>query len=172
MGNTPEILAFAIALRPKDVCLVPEEREEITTEGGLDCVKNESALAPSVCALRNAGITVSLFIDPEPVQVEAAVRLGAQAVELHTGAFANASTPDSRDKEFLRLERAAVLAHEAGLTVNAGHGINYENVSWVRRLPHLHELNIGHSIVSRSVFVGFQRAVREMLEAMNPAAAT
>ena len=169
MGNSPEILRIALDLKPEDVCLVPEEREEITTEGGLDCVKNSGVLAPTIAALAAAGITVSLFIDPDPAQVLEAARLGAGVVELHTGAFANALEPSARDAEFQRLDDAARLAHKAGLIVNAGHGINYENISMVRNLPYLHELNIGHSIVGRAVFCGFRQAVAEMLSAMNPA---
>jgi pyridoxine 5-phosphate synthase len=161
MGNTPEILAIALRVKPEDACLVPENRQEVTTEGGLDCVSNESALRETVEALRSAGTRVSLFIDPEARQVEATARLGAEFVELHTGAFANVSGA-AQDEELKRLIAAAELAHGLGLRVNAGHGINYTNVVKVLRIPHLVELNIGHSIVSRAVFVGIERATREM----------
>jgi pyridoxine 5-phosphate synthase len=166
MGNTPEILAIALEVKPADACLVPESREEVTTEGGLDCVAHESALRDTISALQGNGTVVSLFIDPEKRQVEAAARLGAEFVELHTGAFANAAGAE-QDEELLRLIAAAELADSLGLRVNAGHGINYVNVAKVRRIPHLVELNIGHSIVSRAAFVGIERATREMLAAMN-----
>ena len=166
MGNTPEILAIALEVKPADACLVPESREEVTTEGGLDCVAYESALGDTVAALKGNGTVVSLFIDPEKRQVEAAARLGAEFVELHTGAFANAAGAE-QDEELLRLIAAAELADSLGLHVNAGHGINYVNIAKVRRIPHLVELNIGHSIVSRAAFVGIEQATREMLAAMN-----
>jgi pyridoxine 5-phosphate synthase len=166
MGNTPEILAIALTMKPEDACLVPESREEVTTEGGLDCVAHESALRETIAALQGNGTVVSLFIDPEKRQVEAAARLGAEFVELHTGAFANAAGA-GQDEELLRLIAAAELADSLGLRVNAGHGINYVNIAKVRRIPHLVELNIGHSIVSRAAFVGIEQATREMLAAMN-----
>jgi len=166
MGNTPEILAIALEVKPADACLVPESREEVTTEGGLDCVAYESALGDTIAALKGNGTVVSLFIDPEKRQVEAAARLGAEFVELHTGAFANAVGAE-QDEELLRLIAAAELADSLGLHVNAGHGINYVNIAKVRRIPHLVELNIGHSIVSRAAFVGIEQATREMLAAMN-----
>lgn len=162
MGHSPEILEFALQLRPGDVCLVPEDRQEITTEGGLDCIGLEGALAPTVRTLREAGIRVSLFIDPEAPQVEAAARLGADFVELHTGAYANSFGPE-REIELTRLHYAAQIGKELGLRINAGHGLNYHNVSPILKLPGLEELNIGHSIVSRSISVGFSNAVREMV---------
>lgn len=163
MGNTPEILEIALKVKPADVCLVPENREEVTTEGGLDCAGNEDALVPTIGVLQDAGIRVSLFIDPEQEQVEAAARLGAEFVELHTGAFANASG-GAQDDELFRLIAAAELADSLGLRVNAGHGINYTNIAKILRIPHLAELNIGHSIVSRATFVGIEQATREMVE--------
>lgn len=166
MGNTPEIVEIALRVLPQDVCLVPENRQEVTTEGGLDCAGQFESLAPTVGRLRDAGIVVSLFIDPDEDQVAAAARLGAEFVELHTGAFANATGP-ARETEFERLRAGALQAHALGLQVNAGHGINYENIRQARTLPHLIELNIGHSIVSRAVFVGLETAVREMLGLMN-----
>ncbi len=162
MGHSPEILEFALQLRPEDVCLVPEARQEITTEGGLDCIGLEGDLAPTVRTLREAGIRVSLFIDPEAPQVEAAARLGADFVELHTGAYANSFGPE-REIELTRLNYAAQIGKELGLRINAGHGLNYHNVSPILKLPGLEELNIGHSIVSRSISVGFSTAVREMV---------
>ena len=168
MGNTPEILDIALRLKPDDVCLVPENRQEVTTEGGLDAVGQFDALVPTVKRLREAGIVVSLFIEPDAKQIDAAAALGAPVVELHTGAFANTQgAPHVR--ELARLREAAAHAHGRGLQVNAGHGINYVNIAEIREVPHLCELNIGHSIVSRAVFVGLDAAVREMIAAMkNP----
>jgi len=162
MGNSPEIVAIALKVLPADVCLVPENREEVTTEGGLDCIKNHSALEPTLMAMRDAGIRVSLFIDPEPDQIAAAVSLGAPVVELHTGAYAEA-TGAAREAELGRLIEAALLAAEAGIQVNAGHGLNYTNVQPILTLPKLVELNIGHSIVSRALFIGMEEATREMV---------
>jgi pyridoxine 5-phosphate synthase len=162
MGNSPEIVAIALKVLPSDVCLVPESREEVTTEGGLDCIAHRSSLEPTLKAMGDAGIRVSLFIDPEPAQLAAAASLGAPVVELHTGAYAEASGP-SRDAELRRLVEAALLADESGIQVNAGHGLNYTNVLPILSLPKLVELNIGHSIVSRSLFVGFEQATREMV---------
>lgn len=166
MGNTPEILEIALRIVPEDVCLVPENRREITTEGGLDAARNLKALDPTIRRLQAAGVRVSLFIEPSEQQIAAAAKLGAEAVELHTGAFANASGK-AQDEELKRLGAAAVLAHQSGLQVNAGHGINYVNIGKILRVPHLAELNIGHSIVSRAVIVGLESAVREMLGLMS-----
>ena len=165
MGNTPEILGIALELAPDEVCLVPETREEITTEGGLNVVAQEVSLSGTVALLKGAGIRVSMFIEPDFGQVEASARIGADMVELHTGAFANAQG-DAQHRELSRLEEASKRAHSLGLQVNAGHGINYTNIALVRGVPHLEDLNIGHSIVSRSVFVGLEKAVSEMLELM------
>jgi len=162
MGNSPEIVAIALRVLPAYVCLVPESREEVTTEGGLDCITHRAALEPTLLAMKDAGIRVSLFIDPDPAQIEAAASLGAPVVELHTGAYAEA-TGGARDAELGRLTEAARLASAAGIQVNAGHGLNYANVSPILTLPHLVELNIGHSIVSRALFVGFEQATREMV---------
>lgn len=163
MGNTPEILAIALQVRPHDVCLVPENRQEVTTEGGLDCAGQFDALSDTVKRLQDAGVVVSMFIDPDERQIEASAKLGAEFVELHTGAFAN-SFGAAQEIELQRLIDGAGQAHSAGLRVNAGHGINYDNMGLVLQIPHLVELNIGHSIVSRSVLVGFEKAVREMVE--------
>ena len=165
MGNTPEILDVALRVLPEDVCLVPENRREITTEGGLDAAGQSKALAPTIQRLQNAGIRVSLFIEPDPQQIEAARQLGVEMVELHTGAFANAEGKQSRT-EVERLIVAAEHASALGIQVNAGHGINYENIRQILTIPHLTELNIGHSIVSRAVFTGLESAVAAMLERM------
>lgn len=161
MGNTPEIVRIALEVKPGDACLVPESRQEITTEGGLDCTANEAALRETVQALQAGGTRVSMFINPDAGQIEASARLGAEYVELHTGAFANASGAE-QDGELLRLVAGAELAHSLGLRVNAGHGINYANIAKILRIPHLEELNIGHSIVARAAFVGIEQATREM----------
>jgi pyridoxine 5-phosphate synthase len=165
MGNTPEILAIALRVVPEDVCLVPENRREITTEGGLDAARHARQLEPTVRRLQAAGIRVSLFIEPDPEQIEAARDLRADAIELHTGAFANA-TGEEQDGELQRLIGAANFASNYGLQVNAGHGINYTNLAQVLAIPHLRELNIGHSIVSRALFAGIEAAVREMVQAL------
>jgi len=166
MGNSAEIVEFALSILPQDVCLVPENRQEVTTEGGLDCAAQKPSLRPTISCLKERGIVVSLFIDPEESQVAAAAELGAHFVELHTGAFANSLGADS-EIELARLIRAAELADSSGLNVNAGHGINYENIHHILRIPHLVELNIGHSIVSRAIYAGMETAVRQMLHLMN-----
>lgn len=165
MGNTPEILEIALELKPEDVCLVPENRQEITTEGGLDAVGGFEQLLPTVKRLQEAGTRVSLFIEPATEQIAAAARMGAETIELHTGAFANA-TGAAQQQELERLRVAAGHAHGLGLQVNAGHGINYTNITLIRTVPHLQELNIGHSIVSRAIFTGLAQAVRDMLALM------
>jgi len=162
MGNSPEIVAIALKVLPADVCLVPENREEVTTEGGLDCIAHRAALEPTLKSMKDAGIRVSLFIDPEPKQVEVAAALGAPVVELHTGAYAEASG-EARERELARLIEASWIASEAGIQVNAGHGLNYTNVKPILTLPKIVELNIGHSIVSRALFVGIEQATREMV---------
>jgi pyridoxine 5-phosphate synthase len=168
MACTPAMTEFALRLKPHSVCLVPESREEITTEGGLDVVKHRDKVVRVTDAMNAAGIKISLFIDPEPAQIELAARLQAPWVELHTGAYANAYHGAGRAAEFARLVTGARLAHAAGLVVNAGHGINFVNITEVRTIPHLHELNIGHSIISRALFSGIAEAVRTMKQLMNP----
>lgn len=169
MACTPAMTEFALKLKPDSVCLVPENRQEITTEGGLDVVGNRARVAACVSAMNQAGIKTSLFIDPDEPQIELAAELKAPWIELHTGAYAsNYFNAEIRAKEFQRLRLGAVRAHDLGLVVNAGHGINYVNIPEVRTLPHLHELNIGHSIVSRALFTGVEEAVREMKSRMNP----
>lgn len=167
MACTPAMTAFALKLKPESVCLVPENRAEITTEGGLDVVANRERVRAVVDAMNAAGIKTSLFIDPDEPQIELSAKLGAPWVELHTGAYANAYFGAKRAAEFERLRRGCEFAHRAGLVVNAGHGINYVNIAEVRTLPYLHELNIGHSIVSRALFTGFVESVREMKRLMN-----
>lgn len=167
MANVPEIVDIALRLHPDIVCLVPEHRMEVTTEGGLDVVGQGRLLTETRKCLNDAGIEVSLFVAPETVQIEAAAATGAQFVELHTGAFAEAfGRPKERDVELERLEAAARQASELGLQVNAGHGLNYENLPLLLSVPHLVELNIGHSLVSRAVFTGLEVAVRDMLQLM------
>src|SRR3954471_1607295 len=166
MGNTPEIVDIALRIIPDEVCLVPEKREEVTTEGGLDVVGQKKELEPTIARLHAAGIRISLFIDPKLEQVDAAGDLGADMVELHTGRLANAFAEKIEKQELSNLQEAAKSAHELHLQINAGHGINYTNIALIHQIPHLTELNIGHAIMSRAVFVGLENAVREMLVAM------
>lgn len=166
MGNAPEIVDVALRILPDEVCLVPEKREEVTTEGGLDVVALRKELEPTIKRLQTAGIRVSLFIDPTLEQVDAAGELGVEMIELHTGKLANAFAEKIEREEVENLQAAANAAAELKLQVNAGHGINYTNIQLIHKIPHLIELNIGHSIISRAIFVGLQNAVREMLIAM------
>jgi pyridoxine 5-phosphate synthase len=168
MACTPAMTALALKLKPDSVCLVPENRTEITTEGGLDVVANRERVRAVVEAMNQAGIQTSLFIDPDAPQIDLAAELRAPWVELHTGAYANAYFGPRRSGELERLRAGAERGQRLGLIVNAGHGINYVNIAEVRRVPHLHELNIGHSIVSRALFTGVEEAVREMKVRMNP----
>jgi pyridoxine 5-phosphate synthase len=161
MGLSEDIVQIALRVKPHDVCLVPENRQEVTTEGGLDCAGQMGRLRVVVTRLQDAGARVSLFIDPEEHQLRAAAELRAEFVELHTGAYANALGGD-RDRELEKLRHGAQLALALGLRVNAGHGLNYENTAAILALPGLEELNIGHSIISRAVSVGLDQAVREM----------
>jgi pyridoxine 5-phosphate synthase len=162
MACTPEMIAYALKLKPDSVCLVPESREEITTEGGLDVVGQKERVGEVVAAMTEAGIATSLFIDPDPAQIEAAAELKSPWIELHTGAYANAYHHEGRARELEILRTGAEMGHRLGLTVNAGHGINYTNVAEVVTLPHLHELNIGHSIICRALLVGIAAAVKEI----------
>lgn len=162
MACTPEMIEYALELKPDSVCLVPENREEVTTEGGLDIVGQRSRVAEVVDAMSAAGIITSLFIDPDPAQIEMAAELKSPWIELHTGGYANAYYHNGRRQELETLIAGAEQAHRLGLTVNAGHGINYVNIAEVVTIPHLHELNIGHSIICRALFVGIEQAVREM----------
>ena len=162
MACTPEMIEYALKLKPDSVCLVPESREEVTTEGGLDVVGQKSRVAEVVQAMTEAGIVTSLFIDPDAAQIECAAELKSPWIELHTGAYANAYFHEGRQRELDNLINGAELAHGLGLTVNAGHGINYVNIAEVVTIPYLHELNIGHSVICRALFVGIEQAVREM----------
>ncbi|MSU69527.1 MAG: pyridoxine 5'-phosphate synthase [Opitutaceae bacterium] len=168
MTCTPAMIEFALRLKPASVCLVPENRQEITTEGGLDVVGHRDRVKACVDAMNAAGIVTSLFIDPEAAQIELGAQLAAPWIELHTGAYAHAYHSPRHATEFVRLAAGVKLGVQCGLTVNAGHGINYVNIAEVRTLPHLHELNIGHSIISRALFTGIGEAVREMKARMNP----
>src|SRR5256884_1876331 len=166
MGNTEEIVDVALRIKPEEVCLVPEKREEVTTEGGLDVTAQRKELEPTIRRLQAAGIRVSLFIDPTLAQVDAAAELGVEMVELHTGGLANAFTEKIQKEELEQLRAAARAASESNLQVNARHGINYKNIELVSEIPCLTELNIGHSIISRAMWVGLEAAVKEMLAAM------
>lgn len=167
MANVPEIVRIARDVGPDEVCLVPEKREELTTEGGLDVIAAREALDSVVKTFADHGVEVSLFIDPDKAQLDVAAALKVPVVELHTGAYCDAPAERKQD-ELERLVRGAQHAHENGLKVNAGHGINLQNIGGILQIPHLHTLNIGHAIVARAVFVGLEEAVREMLAAMNP----
>ena len=167
MANSAEIVAIALKLKPDITCLVPERRLEVTTEGGLDAAGNLRELTQTRMRLNDAGIEVSMFITPDPAQIQAAAQAGSQFIELHTGAFAGAWADEARRQaEVQRLIAGARLAHELGLKVNAGHGLNYQNLPTLLRVPRLVELNIGHSIVSRALAVGLGAAVQEMLRLM------
>ncbi len=167
MANTPEILGIALKLKPDIVCLVPERRQEITTEGGLDVVGQLAPLTESRKKLNDAGIAVSLFIAPDAAQIEATARAGSQFIELHTGAYAESFRREiNREKERDRLVAGAKQAQALGIGVNAGHGLNCQNLAGLLRVPHLVELNIGHSIISRAITVGLANAVKEMLAGM------
>ena len=161
MSVSPEILKIALKVRPEKACLVPEKRKELTTEGGLDLFSGKSGLARTIDALVSKKVEVSLFIDPIDTQVREAARLGAQAIEIHTGSYANASGK-KKEKELCRVLEAVRLGQELGLRVHAGHGLNYENIFPLLAIPEIREFNIGHSIISRAVFVGIARAVQEM----------
>lgn len=166
MACSPAMVEFALQLRPHTVCLVPESREEVTTEGGLDVAGQKERVRDTVAALAEAGIGVSLFIDPEAAWIDAAAEVNAPYIELHTGGYANAYYGPFRAAELKKLRVGAERARSAGLIVNAGHGINYVNIAEIRSLPWLRELNIGHSIISRALFTGIEEAVREMKRRM------
>lgn len=162
MAVTEEMREIALELKPHSVCLVPEKRQEVTTEGGLDVAGQLEKITLFVKSLKEAGILVSLFIDANKEQVEASFKTGAQFIELHTGQYSEAFGTENEEIEFLKLKNSAKLAQELGLKVNAGHGLNYENVGRMHEIPGLYELNIGHSIISKAVFTGLAQAVREM----------
>jgi pyridoxine 5-phosphate synthase len=161
MAVTPAMVSFAEALAPDDACFVPEKREELTTEGGLDVAAHRGKIQEAIQRLQKRGIRVSLFIDPERSQIEASKEIDAHAIEIHTGAYCNAAGP-KRDKEREAVATAAALAQSLGLEVHGGHGLHYDNVRPIAGIPQIVELNIGHSIVARAVIVGIEQAVREM----------
>jgi pyridoxine 5-phosphate synthase len=166
MAATDEMVQIALEVKPDYVTLVPERREEITTEGGLDVHGQQDRMVSVVSRLQQAGIPVSLFIDPDPLQITAAARVAAQWIELHTGRYAEADGEREQATELASLQQATAKAIDLGVRVNAGHGLTYWNVGAVARIPGMEELNIGHCIISRAVLVGLERAVREMKQAM------
>ena len=165
LANTPEMISFACDLKPDFACLVPEKREEVTTEGGLDVLGSLASLRETIPTLQKAGIKVSLFIDPEPDQIRAAAELGSEMIELHTGTFA-LTTGAEHEAETKRLQIGADLGNELGLQVNAGHGIHLDNLEGLFTVKNLKEFNIGHTLIARSIFIGLQAAVAEMKAAM------
>jgi pyridoxine 5-phosphate synthase len=168
MAVTPAMVAFAERIRPDDACFVPEKREELTTEGGLDVAAQRNKVAEAVKRLQDSGIQVSLFIDPDEAQIEIARELGAHGIEIHTGSYCNA-VGAAREKELQAVSAGAKLARSLGLEVHGGHGLNLDNVLPIARIPEIVELNIGHSIIARAVFVGMAQAVREMKEILDRA---
>ncbi|MBI5118148.1 pyridoxine 5'-phosphate synthase [Candidatus Poribacteria bacterium] len=164
MAATDEMVEIALEVKPDQVTLVPEKREELTTEGGLDVVSHEKQVAAAVSRLKEGGIPVSLFVEADHEQIEMSKRVGGDAVELHTGSYANAKTDAAQSGELQRLIGSGRQAVAAGLRVHAGHGLTYRNIIPIKQIPKLHEVNIGHNIVARAVLVGLDRAVREMLE--------
>ena len=164
MAMADDIQKIALEIKPHSICLVPEKRQEVTTEGGLDVAGQLEKVTGFIKPLLEAGIIVSLFIDPDEAQVRAAAKTGAQFIEMHTGAYAEAFGTVNEEDEFLKLKNSAELAHKLGLNVNAGHGLNYENVHRMHEIAELYELNIGHSIISRAVFTGLPEAVRKMAD--------
>ena len=169
MAVTEEMLAIACRIRPADCCLVPERREELTTEGGLDVAGQKDRIREACARLAEAGVRVSLFIDAEPEQVAAAAEVGAPVIELHTGHYADAPDEAARARELQRIVQAVAQGHELGLQVNAGHGLHYHNVSEIAAIPGVRELNIGHAIIARAIFTGLEEAVREMKRLMTEA---
>ena len=164
MAGTEEMFGIALEISPDIVTLVPEKREEVTTEGGLNVIRASNIMFDGIKQMQDAGIRVSLFIDSQEGQIKASREIGVEDVELHTGCYANARTSSEVDREYQRLVSGAEFAHKQKLQVNAGHGLNYSNTQRICSLPYLRELNIGHSIVSRAIFVGISQAVREMKE--------
>lgn len=166
MAVTDFMVNYAEKIRPRHVCFVPEKREELTTEGGLNVLADEARIREACQHLQMRGIDVSLFIDPDRAQVEAAQRCGASTIELHTGSYADAHTESERTSELKRIIDAAAYAHQAKLIVNAGHGLNYQNVQAIAEIPQMNELNIGHGIIAHAIFMGLENAVREMKRLM------
>jgi len=169
MAVTDEMVAYACRIRPADCCLVPERRKELTTEGGLNVADNLSQVSYACTRLAQTGIRVSLFIDPDPRQVDATVETGAPVVEIHTGSYADATRGLVQDNEYRRVLETVRYARKAGLQVNAGHGLNYQNVEAIAAIPEITELNIGHAIISRALFVGLHEAIWEMKRLMRKA---
>lgn len=163
---TDEMVGIALRIKPHDICLVPERREELTTEGGLDVVKHFDPIKRVCHKLGEAGIRVSLFINADSLQINAAFRAGAPVIEIHTGSYADASTPEVQEKQFNAVRESVALGIDLGLKVNAGHGLHYENVQPIAAISEISELNIGHAIVARAIFVGFKQAVQEMKQLM------
>jgi pyridoxine 5-phosphate synthase len=170
MAATDEMLAIALKAKPHAACIVPEKREERTTEGGIDCIGQHNRLKPIVAALKDAGIRVSMFIEPDRKQIDAAHTLGAPVVELHTGAYANA-TGAAREKILKHLHNGAEFGADLGLEIHAGHGLTYDNVKPIAAIPHIRELNIGHFLIGEAVFIGLENSIREMRKLMDEARA-
>jgi pyridoxine 5-phosphate synthase len=170
MAATDEMAAIALKAKPHAACIVPEKREERTTEGGIDCISQFGRLKPIVAALSDAGIRVSMFIEPDRKQIDAAYNLGAPVVELHTGAYANASN-DAREKILRHIHNGAEFGADLGLEIHAGHGLTYDNVKPIAAIPHIRELNIGHFLIGEAVFVGLDASIRTMRRLMNEARA-
>ena len=168
MAVTPAMLAFAENVRPNDACFVPEKREELTTEGGLDVASHRQKIREATERLQSLGVRVSLFVDPEPAQIEASRAAGAHAVEIHTGAYCDMLGVE-RDKQLQTIVEASKLAQSLGLEVHGGHGLNYKNVFAIAQIPEMAELNIGHSIIARAIIVGIERATREMKDLLSKA---
>ena len=166
MAVTDEMLAIAEAVKPQDCCLVPERREELTTEGGLDVLSQESRIKEACARMAAAGVKVSLFVDADARQIEASKRCGAPAIEIHTGHYANAPTAAAQKIEYQKIVNAVTLGQQLGLQVNAGHGLNYQNVHAIAAIKDVRELNIGHAIIAEAVFVGIEAAVRKMQQLM------
>lgn len=171
MAVTEEMVAYALRLRPEECCLVPERRQELTTEGGLDVLAHEQKISDVCARLAEAGIRVSLFVDAEATQIDAARRSGAPVIEIHTGRFADAPNAEERGVELARIELGVQQGLNLGMQVNAGHGLNYHNVQAIAAIPGIAELNIGHAIVARALFSGLQESVREMKRLMREARA-
>lgn len=167
MAPTQEMVNIALGIRPDMVTLVPEKRQELTTEGGLDVVLHEETIQQVVKTLHEGGIAVSLFVNPDPKHIKTAHRMEADYVEIHTGGFAESRTFSKRREEFDRIETVAKLGQKVGLGVHAGHGVDYQNVFWLRNISEIEEFSIGHSVISRAILVGMERAVREMIELVN-----
>jgi pyridoxine 5-phosphate synthase len=165
---TDEMIEHALRIKPHDICLVPERREELTTEGGLDVLRHFDAVKSATARCMDADIRVSLFVDADEKQIDAAKKLGAPVVEIHTGKYADADSVPERERELERIRRAVMYGHALGLQVNAGHGLNYHNVRPIAAIPHIAELNIGHAIVAEALFIGLEQAVRNMKALLVP----